>query len=366
MRRQEYVSSIRHWMKYLEPLWSEEEGVYAFEGRMQNASLLPPLTVLALEGDDRSRSRLERLLNRLVQTPPWDDKNHYFCDFDRLGLEPHGAATQIGMLLCHGVEHSAKLAFPAKLKEAVLDRVRKMLARWARFSEHAKDAPAFSYVDQEGNRVSVADLIAKKSEFIRRGLPEDFSYLGEIGPKNQVCSEMRTAAHLYRLTRDEKVWSWVEGFWNRVLERVEGSRPYPFPICFDPDYSFIYYMEESRRYETSMYSTHVFGLYADVVRIAREIGRPNPAWEEFIRNWSAALFTRVVQNDGTCNMVLNGYGWERSSFRVQQGRMSYIPLFPSLTSLPCLPENSGTWLIPRTGFTGNGVLKRPALPGILD
>lgn len=303
MRRQEYINSIRHWMGYLEPSLSSED-----EREWANAGLLPPLTVLALEGDERSRDRIERILRRVIQTPPWDDKNHYFSALDRLGLEPHGGNTQMGLYLCNAVQHSEELGLPTELKETVLDIVRKMLARWARFSDHAKDAPAFAFLDQEGHTVNVG---AVRAELIRKGIPEDFSYLREIGPKNQVCAEMRSAAHLYLLTRDEEVWSWVEGFWNRVLDRVEDGRPYPYPICFDPDYSFVYSIAESHRYETSMYAIHIFGLYADVVRIAREIGRPNPVWEEFIRNWSAALFTRAVLSDGTCNMVLNGYGWER-------------------------------------------------------
>lgn len=211
MRRQEYINSIRHWMGYLEPSLSSED-----EREWANAGLLPPLTVLALEGDERSRDRIERILRRVIQTPPWDDKNHYFSALDRLGLEPHGGNTQMGLYLCNAVQHSEELGLPTELKETVLDIVRKMLARWARFSDHAKDAPAFAFLDQEGHTVNVG---AVRAELIRKGIPEDFSYLREIGPKNQVCAEMRGSG----VERLLYLYSFLQPLFSRAGVRLDAS-----------------------------------------------------------------------------------------------------------------------------------------------
>lgn len=341
LQREDYLSVIERGQVFLDSsFWDEAQGLYHNEAKVVgNAMMLPSLTVLALEGDGESRSKIPRILERLVQTPPWDSQYHYWNgEWDLLGQEPHGGMTQFGTYLAMSLRHAEELEIPRSLAATGDDCIAKMLARWVQFTDHAKDAPKTTYVDEQGRPVNLGAL---KAEYVRQNRPEDFGHLREIGPKNQVCWEMRAAAVMYLATGREEFWDYVERFWKRIIDRVEEGRPHPFPACFDPDFSFIYSVNPAHRYEMSVYTAHAIGSYADVVRIARKIGRTNPVWEEFIRHWAGAVFTRVVLSDGLCNLVLNGYGWERVSVHaIARGHVLH-PLIPLADLTPLSREELG-------------------------
>lgn len=340
MRREDYLSVIKNGQDFLNrSFWDEAQGLYREMKVVGNALMLPSLTVLALEGDGESRLKIPRLIERLVQSPPWDSKYHYWNgEWELLGQEPHGGSTQMGTFLALPLRYAGELGLPESLVATGYDYIAKMLTRWVRFTDHAKDAPVTTYVDDKNRPVNLGAL---KTEYVRQNRPEDFGHLREIGPKNQVCWEMRAAAIMYLTTGREEFWDYTERFWKRIIERVEVGRPYLFLSCFDPDYSYIYSVHPSHRYEMSMYTAHAIGSYADVVRIARKVGRPHPVWEEFLKNWSQAVLTRVILNDGLCNLVLNGYGWERVFLNAVARSQVLHPLISLADLTPLSPEELG-------------------------
>lgn len=252
MRRSKYIEEIRYWMGiYDRRWWNEKDGLY--EGLwIGNVFLLPALAVLGLEGDAASVRKIVRIMEKMNRTPPWDDVYHYYNSrFDQLGAAPHPGSTIFGVPLAAVAKHARELDLPRELVSGIVDKLQKMCAKWARYADRARASPYPIGTDREGKEV---DTTARRAEFVRKGLPEDLRWMEEAGPDGQSAC-LRPCAQSYLATGDERFWRYTEKLWQRVIDRVENGRPHPFGVCFDPDFSWIYYWAKpSSRYEAAVYN----------------------------------------------------------------------------------------------------------------
>lgn len=347
MRKRGYcVEQFRYWFQMIDHNWNEDKGIYvpgdAGSGVGFNASMLACLTVMGLEGDSMRARRISRIIENLLATPPWDPEYHYWNQrFDRLGMEPHGGQCAVGGYLAMTYMYRKELGLPADLLESAMDEVELMTAKMAEAARRAGEVPFNCYVDADGK---VVDAWAIKCDAIRRGVPEDMRWLREGGPSNQL-SELWAATMAYMATGREVFWDHVRQIWGRIIEREENGKPLLFRSCMDPDYSYIYASDpttehgiHSHRYTQSVYGSGFLVLHADVVRIARKVGRTERAWEEMVRRYAQALFGRMLLLDGTCNMVFNAYGWERS-FTACYARACH--LYPLISVADLTPLTAG-------------------------
>ncbi|MFH1008581.1 MAG: hypothetical protein V1800_13965 [Candidatus Latescibacterota bacterium] len=320
MRKGHYLDTFRYWFERTERGWDEGLGRYVPDDAGSevavNANMLPCLAVLALEGDRVRAARIPRIMEQLVATPPWDPDYHYWNQrFDRLGMEPHASLYSVGGQLSMVYSHRAALGLPQDLMETAMDQVELLCHRAADFARHAADVPINCYVDAQGK---IVDAWAIKCDAIRKGIPEDMRWLREGGPSNQLV-ELWVAAMAYAASGREAFWECEEAIWGRIIEKVEHRRPMLFRNAMDPDYSFLYSADPSgeqgintHRYTQTAYGIGFLILHANAVAIARKVGRSNEIWEELVRNAAQSAFGRLALKDGTGNMALNSYGWERS------------------------------------------------------
>lgn len=319
MRRDEYVDHFRYWFGMIDRDWDDRKGLYVWADAgggyvILTSTMLPCLAVMGLEGDRKLARRIPRIIEHLLATPPWDPEYHYWNQsFDRLGMEPHAGVSWIGSHLALAYLYRKELDLPSDLLEKAMDVVQLWTARMAEFARDAGEMPFNCYIDQKGE---IADPGAIRRAAIIRGEPEDLRWLREGGPSNQLI-EQQTAALAYLATRREVFWEHVRDLWGRIIERQENGKPILFRSCIDPDYSFIYANDpegcvHTHRYTQSVYALNFVYWHAEAVRIARRVGRSELVWEEMVRRYAQALFGRALLADGTLNMALNAYGWERS------------------------------------------------------
>lgn len=320
MNRRNYLDEFRYWFEMIDRGWDEKTGLYVPVDRGgevgANAAMLSCLAVMALEGDRVRATRIPRIIEHLIATPPWDPEYHYWNQrFDRLGMEPHaglyGVAGQLSMVYMYRNE----LGLPSDLMEAAMDEVELMSARAAGFARHAADIPINCYVDQDGK---IVDAWAIKCDAIRRGVPEDMRWMGEGGPSNQLV-EAWVAAMAFLATGREAFWEHEQVIWGRIIEKTENGRPMLFRNAMDPDYSFVYSADpageqglNTHRYTQTAYAIGFLILHANAVALARKVGRSTAVWEELVRNAAQSVFGRIALKDGTGNLAFNSYGWERS------------------------------------------------------
>lgn len=345
MSRGEYLDQLRYWFATIDVGWDERDGTYvpwdAEHSATINASMLPCLAALGLEGDRECARRVPRIVERLIASPPWDPEYHYWNSrFDTLGMEPHAGTCAIGgqlamVYLCH-----RELGLPADLLETAMDRVEQMTARRAEMARHAGQVPLNCYVDAQGRPV---DAWALKCEAVRRGVPVDLRWLREVGPSNQPI-DMWAAAMAHLATGRPAFWEHARDIWGRLVEREEDGRQLLYRCCMDPDYSFVYATQaqtdhgvHTHRYTQAAYALHLVYEQANAVRIARRMGRSEPAWERTLRHTAEALFGRMLLRDGTLNMVFNSYGWERSTAGTFLRAYYLHPLIPLADLTPFTP-----------------------------
>ena len=99
--REWYVDTIRHWMDALEDRWDEESGYYRVPQSVRaNGMLISPMLVLIGEGEEHWKGRILRMAERMVQSPPYDERYRYFnWNMNQTGGEIHqaGCMTQVGL-----------------------------------------------------------------------------------------------------------------------------------------------------------------------------------------------------------------------------------------------------------------------------
>jgi hypothetical protein len=320
MPRSKYLDDFRYWFGMIDHGWDEKKGLYvppdAGSEVAANAAMLSCLTVMALEGDRGRAARIPRIVEHLIGTPPWDSEYHYWNQrFDRLGMEPHAGLYSVAGQLSMVYLYRSELGLPSDLMETAMGEVELMSARAAGFARHAADIPINCYIDQDGK---IVDAWAIKCDAIRRGVPEDMRWMGEGGPSNQLV-EAWVAAMAFLATRREAFWEDEQVIWGRIIEKTENGRPKLFRNAMDPDYSFVYSVDpageqglKTHRYTQTAYAVGFLLLHANAVALARKVGRSNAVWEELVRNAAQSVFGRIALRDGTGNLVLNSYGWERS------------------------------------------------------
>lgn len=331
--KRDYVDQFRYWFARMDRGWDERKGLYVFAdagvGVEGNASMLPCLAVLGLEGDSRLARRIPRILEHLITSPPWDPEYHYWNQaFDRLGMEPH-PGSWMGSYLAVTYMCRKELGLPSDLLEKAMDLVELYTAMRAEDAKRARAFPFPCYLDEKGK---IADAGALRREAVRRGMPEDMRRLRRAGPTNQLA-QLDAAELAYLATRREAFWDHARLMWGQIIEAQQDGKPLLFRSCMDPDYSFIYASDRgggihTHRYTQSVYALGFLSIHANAVRIARKVGRSEPAWEEMVRRFAQALFGREFLRDGTCNLVLNSYGWERSIIGDYLVPYLLLPLIP--------------------------------------
>ncbi|MBI2915017.1 MAG: hypothetical protein HYY08_03715 [Firmicutes bacterium] len=313
-----YVDQFRYWFRIIDRGWDDVNGLYvpddAGSAVHLNASMLPCLVIMGLEGDGERARRIPRIIEHLLGTPPWDPEYHYWnARFDRLGMVPHAGMFEVGACLSMVYMYRKELDLPIDLLERAMDDVQLLTAKMAEAADRAGELPFNCYIDTQGNVVDARSILR---EAVRSGVPADLRWLREGGPSNQLV-ELWVASQGYLATGREPFWDHARRIWRRIIEREEDGKAVLYRNSIDPDYSFVYETDpqqgvHSHRYTQSIYASAFLILHSSAVRIARKVGRAERLWEEMIRRTAQAVFGRTLLLDGNCNMVFNAYGWERS------------------------------------------------------
>jgi len=324
-------------MADLEDRWDEERGYYRIpQSTRSNGMLIPPMLVLIGEGEEHWKERILRMAARMVQSPPYDERYRYFnWNMNQAGGEIHsaGSMTQIGLSFV--LRYEERLELPSELRAEIARKLHDSLERLSEFGRHATESEVGMSVEADGTPV---DIGKERAEKIEKGLPENFGRLRQIGPSNQTCWEMRACVYAWEATRDEDYLDFADLLWQRVLRDEEGHPPYR--ACFSEDHSFIYTPRNPLwNYDQAMYDFGMYCQYADCVRLLRRAGRSKDYIERFMKHWGDALFTRMVLTDGSCNMVFNSYGWERSTVGCVYGETLW--LHPVMAVADLTPYNAG-------------------------
>lgn len=334
--RRWYVDTVRHWMAALEDRWDERLGYYRIpQSARANGMLIPPMLVLVGEGEEHWKGRIRRIAERMVQSPPYDERYHYFnWNMSQTGGEIHqaGCMTQVGLSFV--LRYGEVLELPSERRAEIARTVHDSLERLAEFGRHAEESEFGMAVEEDGTPVNIAQ---ERAEKIAKGLPENFGRLRQIGPDNQACWEMRACVYAWRATGDKDYLDFADWAWRRVL-RKEGHLPYR--ACFSEDWSFIYHPGNRLwNYTQAMYDVGMYCQYADAVRVLREAGRSRDAIERFMKHWGEAVFTRSFLSDGSSNMVFNTYGWERSVVGCTHGMIFWM--HPVIAVADLTPYDAG-------------------------
>ncbi len=312
LTRSDYLEHFRYWFSKVDEGWDERKGRYEDSDPgsavIRNAAMLPCLALMALEGESKFGRRIPPIVEHLTGSPPWDPDYHYWNQrFDRLGMEPHAGMSWVASYLAITYMYRQELRLPSDLMESAMGKVQQFTAKMAEAATRAKEYPLNCYIDDKGQVVNPGPIVRQA---IRQGVREDLRWLREGGPSNQLF-ELEAASLAYLATHREIFWEHVQLLWSRIIESEQNGKPILFRSCMDPDYSFIY-GTESHRYTIFAYAMGFLAYHSNAVRIARKVGRSKPTWERLVSYSAEAVFGRVIFRDGTSNLVLNAYGWERS------------------------------------------------------
>lgn len=333
-----YEDTLREWLQSIEALWNEEQGRYDTNGvavPYWDAKLIVPLAVFARKGENWATRRIGRILKSMLGSPPWDEKERLWSNsYQQLGRPPHGANAPIDSGLCFAVRYAEELGLdPADVGE-ILRRIKLSLQRWAETGEGAERFSHQVFLDRDDRQI---DLIAAWNESQAKGLPMDLSFVRERGPANQVCFQMRAAMHAYLATRDEEFLGDVHKLWNRVLQTGVGDESRPYRATFDEDWSFRYNNQPLHDYEMSVYDVPMIGMFADVIRMLRQVGKSEPRFESFFSKWCHASLTRAHLLDGSTNMAFDLYGPDRIGTNEVYGQSIWLHALISIADLAPLP-----------------------------
>ena len=76
MNKRDYLDDFQYWFGMIDRGWDEKLGAYvpwdAESSAIFNASMLPCLAVMGLEGDAKRAARIPRIIEQLIASPPWD------------------------------------------------------------------------------------------------------------------------------------------------------------------------------------------------------------------------------------------------------------------------------------------------------
>lgn len=156
--RKWYVDTIRHWMGALEDRWDEESGYYRVpQSTRANGMLIPPMLVLIGEGEERWKGRIVRMAERMVQSPPYDERYRYFnWNMHQTGGEIHqaGCMTQVGLSVV--LRYGGVLGLSVGLREEITHKLHESLERLAEFGYYAAESEFGMAVEEDGTPVDIA------------------------------------------------------------------------------------------------------------------------------------------------------------------------------------------------------------------